>query len=270
MSPEQALGATLDRRSDLFAAGLIFYELLTGKAPYKADTAIASLMKRTHERAIPPSDVDNSVPVSLSTIVSRCLEREPKDRYQSAGDLLRDLDAWIADPSRAASSSVISSAPPVTHAPSSAVGGPRSVQISLNLPSQRPSIWVAVAALAVLIFFAVPATRHLVFRPSAGSGTAGETVGIPDLSKGKYVAVLPLKILGNEKSLRYVADGLVEALSAKLFQLQSVQRGLHGSCGKGRLRQPSDDQDSARSWREPDPARNSPSLAGQITRHFQP
>src|SRR4051812_14702098 len=79
MSPEQALGATLDQRSDLFAAGLIFYELLTGKAPYKADTAIASLMKRTHERAIPASDVDNSVPVSLSTIVSRCLERDPKD-----------------------------------------------------------------------------------------------------------------------------------------------------------------------------------------------
>ena len=61
MSPEQALGGSLDQRSDLFAVGLIFYELLTGKAPYKADTAIASLMKRTHERAIPASDVDASV-----------------------------------------------------------------------------------------------------------------------------------------------------------------------------------------------------------------
>src|SRR3954463_6523325 len=84
MSPEQALGGELDQRSDLFAVGLIFYELLTGKVPYKADTAIASLMKRTHERAVPASEVDATVPLSLSAIVSRCLERDPKDRYPSA------------------------------------------------------------------------------------------------------------------------------------------------------------------------------------------
>src|SRR5947207_1073970 len=92
MSPEQALGTTLDQRYDLFAVGLMFYELLTGKAPFKADTAIASLMKRTHERAVPASEVDATVPLSLSAIVSRCLERDPKDRYASATDLLRELD----------------------------------------------------------------------------------------------------------------------------------------------------------------------------------
>src|SRR5260370_12031513 len=56
MSPEQGLGKPLDERSDLFAVGLIFYELLTGKMPYKADSALASLLKRTHERAVPASD----------------------------------------------------------------------------------------------------------------------------------------------------------------------------------------------------------------------
>ena len=53
MSPEQALGKDLDQRSDVFAMGLIFYELLTGKMPYKADSAVASLLKRTQERAAP-------------------------------------------------------------------------------------------------------------------------------------------------------------------------------------------------------------------------
>src|ERR1017187_10622762 len=82
MSPEQAMGSTLDQRSDIFSVGLIFFELLTGKAPFQADTAIASLMKRTREEARPASDVDASVPKSLSAIVARCLEREPANRYQ--------------------------------------------------------------------------------------------------------------------------------------------------------------------------------------------
>src|SRR3984885_7126881 len=73
MSPEQALGTTLDQRSDIFSVGLIFYELLTGKAPYEADTAIASLMKRTREDARSATDGDGSVPRSLSAIVTRCL-----------------------------------------------------------------------------------------------------------------------------------------------------------------------------------------------------
>src|ERR1700682_3667333 len=67
-----------DQRPHIFSVGLIFYELLTGKAPYEADTAIASLMKRTREEARSASDVDASVPKSLSAIVSRCLEREPR------------------------------------------------------------------------------------------------------------------------------------------------------------------------------------------------
>src|SRR5216683_3025631 len=189
MSPEQALGASLDQRSDLFAVGLIFYELLTAKSPYKADTAIASLMKRTNERAIPASDVDVSVPVSLSAIVGRCLERDPKDRYQSAADLLKDLEAWSNDPNLAVSSHAgIASSTPAAHAPASTSSGPRSVQISLNLPSQRGWMWAAVALGMVVLFFAIPVTRHLVFRPAAEENvdTAG-VEGIPDLSEGKYI-----------------------------------------------------------------------------------
>src|ERR1700687_5281127 len=94
MSPEQAMGADVDCRSDLFAVGLIFYELLTHKMPYKADTAMASLLKRNQERAIPASQLDTSIPKGLSDIVSKCLERDLNLRYQSAQEILADLDAW--------------------------------------------------------------------------------------------------------------------------------------------------------------------------------
>jgi len=94
MSPEQALGSQLDQRSDLFTLGLIFYELLTGKMPFHADSALASLIRRTQERAISVTQHDRTIPASLANIVAKCMERDPKQRYQSTTDLLHDLEAW--------------------------------------------------------------------------------------------------------------------------------------------------------------------------------
>jgi eukaryotic-like serine/threonine-protein kinase len=77
-----------------FALRLIFYEMLTGLMPFKADSAIASLIRRTQERVSPVSDHDNSIPASVSSIVAKCLERDLDQRYKTATDLLADLDSW--------------------------------------------------------------------------------------------------------------------------------------------------------------------------------
>ena len=72
------------------------------------------------------------------------------------------------------------------------------------------------------LFLAIPQTRYLVIKPSFESGeTSGEAVsGLPPLSQGKYVVVLPFRVIGDASNIGYVAEGLGEALSAKLFQLK--------------------------------------------------
>jgi len=94
MSPEQAQAMDLDARSDIFTVGLICYELLTGKMPYHADSAVASLLRRTRERAVPIAEISQEVPPVLSNIISKCLERDPTRRYQTAQAVLDDLHAW--------------------------------------------------------------------------------------------------------------------------------------------------------------------------------
>lgn len=94
MSPEQAQGKELKPSSDIFTLGLILYELLSGSSPFHAESAIASLLMRTQQLAVPLTDIDKKIPGSLSNIVAKCLEKDPANRYQSAAELDADLRAW--------------------------------------------------------------------------------------------------------------------------------------------------------------------------------
>jgi serine/threonine protein kinase/tetratricopeptide (TPR) repeat protein len=217
MSPEQAMGTTLDQRSDIFSVGLIFYELLTGKAPYEADTAIASLMKRTREDARSVSDVEASVPRSLSAIVSRCLEREPANRYHSAVELLQQLTTWEANPNISAETLSKMIPHPVV----------RRSRFSLELPGKS---WMWISGAVLVVALAIFAGRTVLNRPGTSGGEIVQ--GIPSLKQGKYVAILPLKIVGDQKALGYVGDGIQEALAAKLFQLKEIHLASSDSVEK--------------------------------------
>ncbi len=208
MSPEQAMGKTLDQRSDLFAVGLIFYELLSGKMPFRAETAMASLLMRNQERAVPLSEIDATVPAGLSDIVSRCLERDLERRYPNAAEIIADLDAWQGK--RPVMASIIMQAP--------------------KQPGKIPWKWVAPGGallLAAVLFLAIPGTRRLIFPSPGGTGgqTSGTNGGASAAAQAKYVAVMPFRVVGDAAtvaSIGYIADGLEEALSAKLFQLKEL------------------------------------------------
>lgn len=93
MSPEQCLGNKLDNRTDIYAFGCVMYETLTGQTPFAAENPIKIILKHINDQPKPFSSLGHgyNIPAQLEAVVKRCLEKDPDDRYQTADELLRDL-----------------------------------------------------------------------------------------------------------------------------------------------------------------------------------
>lgn len=96
MSPEQAMGRLVDGRSDLYAVGLLLYEMLLGHPPFDGEDSYAVGYKHVHEAPVAPDQVDTRVPAALSAIVMKCLAKQAAERYDRGFELADALIQFLA------------------------------------------------------------------------------------------------------------------------------------------------------------------------------
>jgi serine/threonine-protein kinase len=163
MSPEQVKGKPADGRSDIFALGVIFYELLTGEKPFPGQNITTVIYKIINEEPIPPRELDSSIHPGLSSVITRALAKEPSARYQSCDELMealrnyrelgpspaatlvappRGVAAAVSDPARPASASL--RAPATPRSAGTELLGQQAPQ------GKRSSIWLALLLLAII------------------------------------------------------------------------------------------------------------------------
>lgn len=99
ISPEQAKGDVTDEKSDIYSIGIMLYEMLTGRKPFDGDTPVAIALMHMQNKAKPPRAVNDAIPEGLEEIVLRAMQKEAARRYQSASEMIHDIEEFKNNPS---------------------------------------------------------------------------------------------------------------------------------------------------------------------------
>lgn len=192
MSPEQARGQPVDAQTDIWSLGVVLYEIVSRQAPHLGESASDVLVSILERDPPPLTRYAPEAPAELARIVQKCLQKDRKQRYQSAEDVLSDLKRLKRDiDSRAtAPTMIVDSRPPITF-----------------LTRRRAT--AAIVLMVVLVGVVLAYT--LLYRPSNAPGVA----------EIRSLTVLPLKNLSGDSAQDYFADGMTDALITDLAKIWS-------------------------------------------------
>jgi serine/threonine protein kinase/tetratricopeptide (TPR) repeat protein len=190
MSPEQLRSAPLDARCDIYAAGLVFYQMGTGQPCFSESGAllIDAILNRL---VVPPSKINKEVGPRLEAVILKALEKDPNARYQSASEMLSDLEA---------------------------LGSPPPLPIRRSGRTPVAVFSVLILSIAMLLFF--------FLNPEKLTKTFA-TVQLPHPINS--LAVLSLENLSHDPEQDYMADGMTEALITNLGEIRGLQRVISHS-----------------------------------------
>ncbi len=193
MAPEQGMGEKADARSDIYALGIILYEMVTGKVPYQAETPLAVLMKHVTAPLPLPRQIKPDLPESVERVILKALSKSPDDRFQRVEDMITALRQAVTSPEAVAAEPA---APPVWDEATAVVDqAPPTKTVPATTP-RRPFPWLPLIAggAAILLVLAVAAALVLTRLLSSPEGTASppaEVAVSPTEPPGAEVAAEP-------------------------------------------------------------------------------
>jgi len=201
MSTEQASGDPVDPRSDIFSFGAVVYEMLSGRRAFSGDDAAEAIEAILHHHPVPLSAAAPGIPAAIESIVSKCLEKRPVDRYQQIGDVLSDL--------RSAKRRLEYNEIEANHSTGDLAAGTTREIMTPGRSGTRPnrrSLYVAGSLVAVLI-------------------ALGSFVGYRNFTSSdeiRSIAVIPFRNEGGDPEMDYLSDGMTENLIRSLSTLQGL------------------------------------------------
>jgi tetratricopeptide (TPR) repeat protein len=213
MAPEQALGRELDHRADIYAFGLIVYDMLSQRRQASQESSIADLVARLHKAPPPLRQEHPELPEALEAIVSRCLEPDPSARFQTTRELAIALDSLDADGQARPGTVGLPVRPAVSDAPPAE---PRTLTRRV-----RRALWAVPAILLVLgagVYFLFQQQRQ---RPPDADGSTGTSGSAP--ASAVSLAVVPFRNATGDPSLDWLGPNLAELLQRDIGQSAALR-----------------------------------------------